>query len=207
MPADPLKRPCHPRALRPALLLGGPAPTPEQRPAGALRRPDGRLPLRDLPEHGGDRRRVPDRRPRPEAARLLPGAQPGRGLQALQARGPPGDGAGGGEGLPAVSEGHTASGVTSCYGCTHLRYRGPQSITNVRDMMGGTAIPLREQDGSLGRGATSARSSARRSRGPTRGRRRSSGGARKLGRGQEENPGGVSAAPDVRPGSVFRTSG
>ncbi|MDP9440211.1 MAG: hypothetical protein M3P49_15965, partial [Actinomycetota bacterium] len=64
----------------------------------------------------------------------------------------PGDGAGGGEGLPAVSEGHTASGVRSCYGCTHLRYRGPQSITNVRDMMGGTAIPLREQDGFLGPG-------------------------------------------------------
>ena len=48
--------------------------------------------------------------------------------------------------MPPVSE------ASSCYGCVHLRYRGPGSITGVRDMMGGTAIPLREQDGSLGPG-------------------------------------------------------
>ena len=40
----------------------------------------------------------------------------------------------------------------TCYGCVHLRYEGPQSITNVRDMMGGTAIPLREQDAQNGPG-------------------------------------------------------
>ena len=44
------------------------------------------------------------------------------------------------------------SEASSCYGCVHLRYKGPGSITGVRDMMGGTSIPLREQDGSLGPG-------------------------------------------------------
>lgn len=39
-----------------------------------------------------------------------------------------------------------------CYGCVHLRYSGSASVTNRRDMMGGTAIPLREQDGALAPG-------------------------------------------------------
>ena len=44
------------------------------------------------------------------------------------------------------------SEASSCYGCVHLRYKGPGSITGVRDMMGGTSIPLREQDGQNGPG-------------------------------------------------------
>ncbi len=34
----------------------------------------------------------------------------------------------------------------SCYGCIHQRYVGASSLKSVKDMVGGTAIPLREQD-------------------------------------------------------------
>ncbi len=50
--------------------------------------------------------------------------------------------------MPEVSE---RSGE-ACYGCVHLRYKGPDSVRSVKDMMGGTAIPLREQDAHNGPG-------------------------------------------------------
>lgn len=39
-----------------------------------------------------------------------------------------------------------------CYGCRHLDYRGPASVTGRPGFMGGTAIPLREQDARNGPG-------------------------------------------------------
>ncbi len=39
-----------------------------------------------------------------------------------------------------------------CYGCVHLRYVGPSSVRSVKDMMGGTSIPLREHDAHNGPG-------------------------------------------------------
>ncbi len=40
----------------------------------------------------------------------------------------------------------------SCYGCVHLRYKGSSSVRSVKDMTGGTAIPLREHDAHNGPG-------------------------------------------------------
>ena len=43
----------------------------------------------------------------------------------------------------------------SCYGCAHLKYRGPAEVKGRLDLLGGTAIPLREEDGRNGPGSYS----------------------------------------------------
>lgn len=42
--------------------------------------------------------------------------------------------------------------MPSCYGCAHLQYPGPAEVKGRLDLLGATAIPLREEDGQNGPG-------------------------------------------------------
>lgn len=46
----------------------------------------------------------------------------------------------------------TATTPDNCYGCVHQQYLGPASVKGRLDLLGATAIPLREEDGRNGPG-------------------------------------------------------
>ena len=45
-----------------------------------------------------------------------------------------------------------SASLPNCYGCVHMNYRGPAQVKGRLDLLGGTAIPLREEDGQNGPG-------------------------------------------------------